>query len=445
MDLFQYRSEKVLEKNTPLANRLRPVTLEEFIGQEHILGKNTLLYRAINADKLVSLILYGPSGTGKTTLAKIIANTTKSIFKEINGVVAGAKDIKLIVEEAKISLATNGKKTILFIDEIHSFNKTQQDILLPYVENGMLTLIGATTENPYFEINRALISRSIIFKLEILSTDNIKKIILSAINDKGKGFGNMHIKIDENALEFIANICDGDARIAINAIELAILTTHKNKEGLTHIDIEVAQNCIQKRAVNYDKSSDNHYDTTSAFIKSMRGSNPDASVYYLAKMIYAGEDPKYIARRIVIFASEDIGNADPTALQLAMSTFNAVQLIGMPEARIILSQAVCYMATAPKSNASYIAIDSAISDVKNITIGSIPNHLKDSHYKGAKNLGNGINYNYPHNYQYNYIEQQYLPNELKGTIYYKPTNNGHEKNINKLMDFLKNDKDSHNI
>ena len=439
MNLFEYQSEKILKKEAPLANRLRPNTLEDFMGQQHIIGKNTLLYRAIEADKISSLILYGPSGTGKTTLAKIIANKTKSVFIQINGVTAGTKDIKEIIEKAKTNLGLNGKKTILFIDEIHRFNKSQQDTLLPYVEDGTVILIGATTENPYFEVNRALISRSIIFKLEPLSNEDIKKIIIRAIDDKENGLGHFNIKINNDALDFIASICGGDARIALNAVELAGLTTKKSEDGIIHIDIKIAQECIQKRAINYDKSGDNHYDTISAFIKSMRGSDPDAAVYYLAKMLYAGEDPKFIARRIVICASEDVGNADPRALQVAVSAFQATEMIGMPECRIILSQAVCYVASAPKSNSSYIAINKAMEDVEKIKIKQIPPHLKDAHYNGASNLGNGIGYLYSHNYNKNYVKQQYLPDEIKDNIYYSPSDNGYEKNIKKWLDFLKND------
>ena len=437
MDLFEYQSQKILKKEAPLANRLRPKSLEDFIGQEHIVGKDTLLYRAIKADKISSLILYGPSGTGKTTLAKIIANTTKSIFLQINATTSGTKDIKEVVDNAKTTLGLNGKKTILFVDEIHRFNKSQQDTLLPYVEDGTIILIGATTENPYFEVNRALISRSIIFKLEPLSSKNIKKIIKRAIEDKDNGLGYFNIKIDEDALDFIANICNGDARIALNAIELAGLTTEKSNDNTIHIDLKIAQQCIQKRAINYDKSGDNHYDTISAFIKSMRGSDPDAAVYYLAKMLYAGEDPKFIARRIVICASEDVGNADPRALQVAVSAFQATEMIGMPECRIILSQAVCYIASAPKSNASYMAINKAMEDVEKIKIKQIPPHLKDAHFSGATNLGNGIGYKYAHNYEKNYVKQQYLPDELKNNIYYEPSDNGYEKNIKKWLDFLK--------
>lgn len=442
MDLFEYQSQKILKKEAPLANRLRPKSLENFIGQDHIVGKDTLLYRAIKADKISSLILYGPSGTGKTTLAKIISNTTKGIFLQINATTSGVKDIKELVDKAKSNLALSSKKTILFVDEIHRFNKSQQDTLLPYVEDGTIILIGATTENPYFEVNRALISRSIIFKLEPLSSSNIKKIIKRAIEDKENGLGHFNIRIDEDALDFISSICNGDARVALNAIELAGLTTKKSSDNIIHINMQIAEQCIQKRAINYDKNGDNHYDTISAFIKSMRGSDPNAAVYYLAKMLYAGEDPKFIARRIIICASEDVGNADPRALQVAVSAFQATEMIGMPECRIILSQAVCYVASAPKSNSSYMAINKAMSDVENIKIKQIPPYLKDTHYNGATNLGNGIGYKYAHNYEKNYVKQQYLPDEIKNNIYYKPSNNGYEKNIKKWLEFLKDNCDN---
>ncbi len=442
MDLFEYQSQKILKKESPLANRLRPKSLEDFIGQEHIVGKDTLLYRAIKADKISSLILYGPSGTGKTTLAKIIFNTTKGIFLQINATTSGVKDIKELVDKAKSNLALSAKKTILFVDEIHRFNKSQQDTLLPYVEDGTIILIGATTENPYFEVNRALISRSIIFKLEPLSSDNIKKIIKKAIEDKENGLGHFNIKIDQDAIDFISSICNGDARVALNTIELAGLTTKKSSDNIIHINMQIAQQCIQKRAINYDKNGDNHYDTISAFIKSMRGSDPNAAVYYLAKMLYAGEDPKFIARRIIICASEDVGNADPRALQVAVSAFQATEMIGMPECRIILSQAVCYVASAPKSNSSYMAINKAMSDVENIKIKQIPPYLKDAHYNGATNLGNGIGYKYAHNYEKNYVKQQYLPDEIKNNIYYEPSNNGYEKNIKKWLELLKDNCDN---
>lgn len=436
MDIFEYQRKKQMGKESPLAARLRPETLEEIEGQEHIIGKNTLLYRAIKADRLSSVIFYGPPGTGKTTIAKVIANSTKSNFCQLNAVTSGIKEIKEEIEKAKEQIAF-GKKTILFIDEIHRFNKSQQDALLPYVEDGTIIFIGATTENPYFEVNKALISRSIIFELKPLSKENIKKIILKALENKEKGLGVYNGKIDDVALDFISEICGGDARIALNAIEIAILTTEKNQDGYTNIDLETAQQCIQKKAINYEKDGDNHYDTISAFIKSMRGSDPDAAVYYLAKMLYAGEDPKFIARRIVICASEDVGNADPRALQLAVSAAQAVDFIGMPEGKIILSQAVTYVASAPKSNASYLAINEAENDVKNITTSGIPSYLKDAHYSGASKLGHGIGYKYAHDYPNHYVNQQYLPNELKDKQYYKMTDIGYERKLKEWHNFIK--------
>ncbi|WP_058486224.1 AAA family ATPase [Defluviitalea phaphyphila] len=438
MDIFEYTRQKTLKKESPLAVRMRPATLEEFEGQEHIIGKDKLLYRAIKADKLGSIIFYGPPGTGKTTLAKIIANTTKSEFVQLNATTSGKKDIIEVIEEAKTRLGMNYKKTILFIDEIHRFNKAQQDSLLPYVEDGTIILIGATTENPYFEVNKALISRSRIFELKPLSKDNIKNIILKALKDKEKGLGSYNAEITKEALEFLADVADGDARAAINAIELGVLTTSPDEDGKIHITLKVAEECIQKRAINYDKDGDNHYDIISAFIKSMRGSDPDAAVYYLARMIYAGEDPRFIARRMVICAAEDVGNADPNALQVAVSAAHAVDFIGMPEARIILSQAAIYIACAPKSNSAYKAIDLALEDVKNIKISGVPSHLKDTHYYGAANLGHGQGYKYAHDYPNNYVEQQYLPDELVGRTYYKPTENGYELNIKNIQNKIKN-------
>ena len=426
-----------MKKNAPLAAKMRPETLEEFVGQEHIVGKGKLLYRAIKADKLNSVIFYGPPGTGKTTLAKIIANTTKRAFVQINATTSGIKEIKDVVSEAKTRNAMTGEKTILFIDEIHRFNKTQQDALLPHVEDGTIVLIGATTENPYFEVNKALVSRSIIFELKQLENKDIEKLITRAVTDSEKGYGYFDIDIKEDALKFLADVSNGDARTALNAIELAILTTDKNENGVIEITLDVAQECIQKRALNYEKDGDNHYDTISAFIKSMRGSDPDAALYYLAKMIYAGEDPKFIARRIVICASEDVGNADPHALQVAVSAAEAVNFIGMPESRIILAQAVTYISCAPKSNASYLGIDKALSDVRNIKIKSVPNHLKDAHYSGAKDLNHGIGYKYAHDYEGHYVKQQYLPDELVGKRYYEPTENGVEKKIKESLKRLR--------
>ena len=436
MDLFEYNRGLQGGKDAPLAARMRPVTLEEFVGQEHIVGKGKLLYRAIKSDRLSSVVFYGPPGTGKTTLAKIIANTTKSKFRQINATTAGIKDIKETVEDAKADLGMYGTKTILFIDEIHRFNKSQQDALLPHVEDGTLVLIGATTENPYFEVNKALVSRSIVFELHQLEDKDIKKLLQRALTDVEKGMGAYHAEMDEDAMNFLANTANGDARTALNALELAVLTTDP-VDGKIHITLEVAEECIQKRALNYDKDGDNHYDTISAFIKSMRGSDPDAALYYLAKMIYAGEDPKFIARRVVICASEDVGNADPHALQVAVAAMEAVNFIGMPEGRIPLAQAVSYVACAPKSNAAYLGIDKALSDVRNIRIKTVPPHLKDAHYSGSKELGHGIGYKYAHDYPNHYVEQQYLPDELVGTVYYAPTENGVERRIKEYLRRLK--------
>ncbi len=433
MDLFEYTRQLNADKTAPLAARMRPETLDEFVGQKHIIGKGKMLYRAIIADNLSSVIFYGPPGTGKTTLARIIANTTKRSFVQINATTAGIKDIKEVVSKAKDRLAVSQNKTILFIDEIHRFNKTQQDALLPHVEDGTIILIGATTENPYFEVNKALVSRSIIFELYQLNTEDIKELINRAVTDSKKGYGMFKINMNNDALEFLADTANGDARTALNAVELAVLSTPKDENGVINIDMETAQECIQKRALNYEKDGDNHYDTISAFIKSMRGSDPDAALYYLAKMLYAGEDPKFIARRIVICASEDVGNADPHALQVAVSAAQAVDFIGMPESRIILAQAVTYISCAPKSNASYLGVEKAFHDVRTVKIKSVPNHLKDSHYPGAKELGHGIGYKYAHDFEGHYVKQQYLPDELVGTVYYEPTENGVEKRIKESL------------
>ena len=438
MDLFDFMREKNSKSESPLASRMRPTTLEEVVGQEHIIGKDKMLYRAIKADKLGSVIFYGPPGTGKTTMAKVIANSTKSEFKQINATVAGKKDMEAVVEEAKNTMAMYGRRTILFIDEIHRFNKGQQDYLLPFVEDGTIILIGATTENPYFEVNGALISRSIVFELKPLSQDNIKTLLLRAVNDVEKGMGAYHAALDEEALEFLSDLSGGDARSALNAIELAVLTTEPSEDGVIHITLDVASECIQKRAIKYDKGGDNHYDTISAFIKSMRGSDPDAAVYYLARMLSAGEDVKFIARRIMICASEDVGNADPMAMVVAASAATEVERVGMPESQIILSQAATYVACAPKSNAACNAIFAANDAVRNVAIKGVPVHLQDAHYGGSAKLGHGIGYKYAHDYPNHYVEQQYLPDELVGTKFYEPTENGYEKTIREHMDFLHN-------
>ena len=436
MDLFDYMRENKQEKESPLASRMRPTTLDEVVGQQHIIGKDKLLYRAIKADKLGSIIFYGPPGTGKTTLAKVIANTTSAEFKQINATVAGKKDMEEVVKEAKDLLGMYGKKTILFIDEIHRFNKGQQDYLLPFVEDGTITLIGATTENPYFEVNGALLSRSSVFELHALEKEDIKLLLHRAVYDKTKGMGSYKADIDKDALEFLADIAGGDARSALNAVELGILTTPRSEDGLIHITLDVASECIQKRVVRYDKTGDNHYDTISAFIKSMRGSDPDAAVYYLAKMLYAGEDVKFIARRIMICAAEDVGNADPMALTVAVSAAQAVERIGMPESQIILSQAVLYVASAPKSNSAVNAIMLANESVRNIKT-TVPTHLQDAHYKGSQKLGHGVGYQYAHDYKNHYVHQQYLPDEIKNARFYEPGDLGYEKQTKEWLQKLR--------
>lgn len=437
MDLFDYMRSNTIEKEAPLASRLRPSTLDEVVGQKHIIGKDKLLYRAIKADKLGSIIFYGPPGTGKTTLAKVIANTTSARFTQINATVAGKKDMEEVVKEAKDALGMYGKKTILFVDEIHRFNKSQQDYLLPFVEDGTLLLIGATTENPYFEVNGALISRSRIFELKQLEKDDIKELLRRAVTDSEKGMGMYRAVLEPEAEEFLADMANGDARAALNAVELGILTTERAEDGLIHIDLDAAQECIQKRAVRYDKGGDNHYDTISAFIKSMRGSDPDAAVYYLARMLYAGEDIKFIARRIMICASEDVGNADPMALTVAVSASLAVERVGMPEAQIILSNAASYVACAPKSNSAVNAIDAAMKAVKTQTLMPVPPHLQDRHYSGAAALGRGLDYKYAHDYPNHYVKQQYLPDGMEGAVFYEPSDNGYEKEIKARLAFLR--------
>ena len=428
MDLFDYMKETTLEKESPLASRMRPATLDEVVGQEHIIGKDKLLYRAIKADKLGSVIFYGPPGTGKTTLARVIANTTSAEFTQLNATTAGKKDMEDVVKAAKDRLGMFGKRTILFVDEIHRFNKGQQDYLLPFVEDGTLVLIGATTENPYFEVNGALISRSIIFELKPLEKEDIKKLLLRAVTDTKKGLGSYQAVLEEEALEFLADISGGDARAALNALELGVLTTARGGDGKIHIDLETASECIQKRVVRYDKTGDQHYDTITAFIKSMRGSDPDAAIYYLAKMLYAGEDIRFISRRIMICAAEDVGMADPQALVVASAAAQAVERIGMPEAQIILAEAVAYVACAPKSNASYMALNEAMESVRQKKT-TVPPHLQDAHYKGAAKLGHGLGYKYAHDYPNHYVDQQYLPAELEGERFYHPTENGYERQV----------------
>ncbi|WP_314057367.1 replication-associated recombination protein A [Shuttleworthella satelles] len=437
MDLFDYARNKNQEHESPLASRLRPTCLEEVVGQEHIIGEDKLLYRAIKADKLSSVIFYGPPGTGKTTLARVIANTTSADFRQINATTAGKKDMQEAVEAAKDTLGMYGKKTILFIDEIHRFNKGQQDYLLPYVEDGTVILIGATTENPYFEVNGALLSRSVIFELRPLSQEHIRKLLLRAISDREKGMGSYGAVIAEDALDFLADMANGDARNALTAIELGILTTPRSEDGKIHISLEVASECIQRRVVKYDKKGDGHYDTISAFIKSMRGSDPDAAIYYLARMLYAGEDVKFIARRICICASEDVGNADPMAMVVASSAAQEVERIGMPESQIILAQAAAYVACAPKSNSAVNGIMKAMKTVKTTMTETVPGHLRDAHYGGSARLGHGIGYKYAHDWPNHYVRQQYLPDSLVGERFYELSDQGYEKQMKDWMERIR--------
>lgn len=437
MDLFEYMSQQNKEKEAPLASRLRPRTLDEVVGQQHLIGRGKMLRRMIQADKLSSVIFYGPPGTGKTTLARVIANTTKANFCQINATTSGKKDMEDVVAEAKRQLGGYGRKTILFIDEIHRFNKSQQDYLLPFVEDGTVTLIGATTENPYFEVNSALLSRSMIFELKPLEKEDIRTLLMRAISDTERGMGSYHAVIDDDALDFLSDYAGGDARHALNALEIAVLTTDRDKEdGKIHITLDVAKECIQKRTSRYDKSGDGHYDTISAFIKSMRGSDPDAAVYYLARMIRAGEDPVFIARRIMICAAEDVGNADPNALRVAVAASLAAERIGWPESQIILAQAAEYVATAPKSNTAVMSIFDAEAEVDRSGDLPIPPYLQDAHYSHAKDLGHGIGYEYSHEYREHYSGQQYLPDALKDRDFYKPSENGYEKQIRSRMSRL---------
>lgn len=439
MDIFDYARSVNSEKESPLASRLRPKTLDQVVGQEHIIGKDKLLYRAIKADKISSIIFYGPPGTGKTTLAKVIANTTSADFMQLNATVAGKKDMEDVVAKAKQNMAMSGRKTILFVDEIHRFNKGQQDYLLPFVEDGTVILIGATTENPYFEVNSALISRSIVFELHPLSVENIKTLILRAVNDKTDGMGIYNGVIDDDAVMFLAEISNGDARTALNAVELGILTTDPAQDGKIHITLEVAQQCVQKRALKYDKSGDNHYDTISAFIKSMRGSDPDAAVYYLSRMLYAGESVDFISRRILICAAEDVGMANPQALVVANAAAQAVHQVGMPEAQIILSEAVIYVASSPKSNSACNAIFAANEVVRSTVTAKVPAHLQDAHYKGSAKLGHGIGYKYAHDYPNHYVKQQYLPDGLEDSRFYEPEDLGYEVEVKNYFKKIKED------
>ncbi len=439
MDMFTMAMEDSLKRNAPLADRMRPQTINEFVGQQHLIGEGNFLNRAIKADRITSMILFGPPGTGKTTLAMIIANSTNMRFEKLSAVTSGVKDIREVINKAEEDLKFYNKRTILFIDEIHRFNKAQQDALLPFVEKGIIILIGATTENPYFEVNKALLSRCMVLTLEHLERQDLLNLLNRALTDKEKGLGNYNVDIDQDSIDYLITVADGDARVLLNSLEIGVLSTPSDEKGLIKIDLDTIRECIQVKKAIYDKDGDEHYDTISAFIKSMRGTDPNATIYWLGKMINAGEDPKFIARRIIICASEDVGNADPTALQVAVAAFNAVSIIGMPEGRIPLAQAALYVATAPKSNSSIVAIDGALDDIKNLETARVPLHLKDTHYKGSEKLGHGKDYKYPHDYPFNYIPQDYLPEGFKDKEYYKPSENGFEQGIKERLAKLKKD------
>jgi len=433
IDFFEDKKPENL-KDLPLAVRLRPVNLDEYVGQAHILGKGKILRRAIEADRVSSLILYGPPGTGKTSLAWCIAHITKANYVAVNATTSNVEELRKVIAAARHKKSASGVRTILFIDEIHRFNKAQQDVLMPYVEEGNPVLIGATVHNPYFSIASALLSRSMVCELKSLSEADILKILSFAITDKTRGLGNLKVKADKKALAFLAKTCEGDARRALNALEVGALTTPPAKDGGINFDLETAAESIQKKPVLYDKDEDAHYDTASAFIKSMRGSDPDAAIYWMAKMLYAGEDPRFIARRVCICAAEDVGNADPLALVLANAALQISEFVGMPEARIPLAQAVTYVACAPKSNAAYLAIEKATADIEKQRVQEVPDHLKDASYKGAEALGHGQDYKYAHDYEGHYVKQKYTRRKVR---YYEPTDIGHEAKIKQRLEKLR--------
>ncbi|MDD5618325.1 MAG: replication-associated recombination protein A [Candidatus Omnitrophica bacterium] len=438
MDLFEDKNNKEdAIKQQPLSVRMRPKGLDDFFGQKHILGKGKLLRRAIESDRVSSLILYGPSGIGKTTLSHIIANKTKARFEQINAVSSGVDDLRKVIERAKLRKTNSGERTIIFIDEIHRFNKAQQDVLMPTLEDGVFILIGATVHNPYFYLTSPLLSRSLVFELNPLKKEDIKSILERALKDKEYGFGDLKIKMDKEAIGFLAGICEGDARRALNALEIGVETTKPDKDGVINFDLEVAQESIQKKALRYDRDEDEHYDTISAFIKSMRGSDPDAALYWLAKMLSAGEDPRFIARRICICAAEDVGNADPMAVVLAEAAFSVADFVGMPEARIPLAQATVYIACAPKSNAAYLGIEKAMKEVNSERVQEVPKHLKDASYSGAEKLGRGKDYKYAHDYPEHFVKQKYTKKKIK---FYQPQEIGYEKKIKERLELLYNKK-----
>ncbi|MBO7426123.1 MAG: replication-associated recombination protein A [Clostridia bacterium] len=417
----------------PLAYRMCPRNLDEYVGQEHIIGKGKMLRRMIESDNLSSIILFGPPGVGKTALARLIANSTSSNFKKINAVTAGVSDIKAITADATNPFMTDNKRTVLFIDEIHRFNKLQQDALLPFVEDGTVILIGATTENPFFEVNKALISRSTVLQLKPLTTENIKTVLRNAINDKERGYGNIDVSIDDKTLEIMAEMSSGDARNSLKALELAVSTTPPNSEGVIVIDPDVISDCMQKKSQVFDKDGEDHYDNISAMIKSMRGSDPDATIIYLAKALAAGEDIEFLARRILICSSEDVGLANPNALLVAQAAYDAVRVLGMPEARILLAEAAVLVASSPKSNSTYLAIDKALADVEKIDTGTVPYHIRNAPASGMKDLGYAVGYKYPHDFPGHIVKQQYMPDAIKDNVYYEPTEIGYEKKISEYL------------
>ncbi|MBO4242736.1 MAG: replication-associated recombination protein A [Clostridiales bacterium] len=425
------------DNRRPLAFRMAPRTLSEYVGQEHIIGKGKMLRRMIEADRLSSIILFGPPGTGKTALARVVANSTSSRFETLNAVTAGVSDIKNVIADATNPILSEGRRTVLFIDEIHRFNKLQQDALLPFVEDGTVILIGATTENPFFEVNKALVSRSTVLQLHSLTEDDVVRILKNALSDEERGYGKTDVKISDDTLRKIAGLAGGDGRNALKALELAVITTAPSSDGSINITDEIISDCMQKRTVLFDKDGENHYDNISAMIKSMRGSDPNAAVLYLSRALEAGEDIEFLARRIMICASEDVGLANPNALLIAVAAYQCAAAVGMPEARIPLAEAAIAVASSPKSNASYLAVDKALADVRSKDTGSVPMHLRNAPAKGMEDLGYSVGYKYPHDFPHHITYQQYMPDKVKDVVYYEPTDIGYEKKITEYLDFVK--------